>query len=412
MIERKVIIGLITSTDYCTQIKSIWNTALLESATAKRMAGWCWEYFDKYQKAPGGDIEGIFFSKIKAANFPKTMAEEIEQDILPSLSKEHTGEPFDLTYLLDETKKYFNERHLTLFKEQVSALLLAGQTSEAEKMIYSFKPLKGITHDINDFIRSIAQIRREKKKSPMMFMKPWLRAGQVTIIYGQYGTGKSLLALLVAYMLGTKNFMDHDIDEWLVKNQTGCLYLDGEIGELEMEERFSKFEWMGCQQGEYRMKIFSVPEYQLATEDSFFLSSRENQMKIIRWLKEHSSYQLVILDSASTLFGLEDENSNSEWNNKINPFLRDLRALDVACILLHHAGKDSKRGLRGASAMGAMAHNIFRLSNHGSKDITDGEAWFTLSKDKQRSGGRSFPNFSLHFTQGHNDKETHWEVTE
>jgi len=121
---------------------------------------------------------------------------------------------------------------------------------------------------------------------------------------------------------------------------------------------------------------------------------------------------LVILDSASTLFGLQEENSNSEWNNKVNPLLRDLRALGVSCILLHHAGKDNKKGLRGASSMGAMAQNVFRIINHPSKDIDEGQAWFTLLKDKQRSAGFSFNPFSLKYIQGDDQKTTTWEVTE
>jgi len=109
---------------------------------------------------------------------------------------------------------------------------------------------------------------------------------------------------------------------------------------------------------------------------------------------------------------LEQENDNSEWNNKINPFLRDLRALDVACLLLHHSGKDNKRGLRGASSMGAMAHNIFRLTSHEKKDPDGGEAWFVLSKDKQRAAGKGFKTLALKYTQDVDQTETHWKKTE
>jgi RecA-family ATPase len=143
----------------------------------------------------------------------------------------------------------------------------------------------------------------------------------------------------------------------------------------------------------------------------FYLSTRVNQKKIITWLTEHPTYKLVVLDSAGTLFGLEEENSNSEWNLKIQPFLRDLRALGVACILLHHAGKDGKKGLRGASAMGAMAHCIFRLTNHPDKSNEEGEAWFTLTIDKQRAAGFSFRKFSLHYIRNVDKTETNWEIT-
>ena len=262
---------------------------------------------------------------------------------------------------------------------------------------------------LNEFILTAEQISKQNKEKPLMLMDPWLCAGQTTIIYGNYGSGKSLLTISVAYVLGLRNFdrSECDIGEWFVKNSTGCLYIDGELGEREMEERVKQFEWLGRQQ--HRLRILSVPEYQLKTEDSFYLSNRLNQLKIIEWLRDNPNYKLIVLDSASTLFGLQEENDNSEWNNKINPFLRDLRAMGVACLLLHHAGKDNKRGLRGASAMGAMAHNIFRLTDHDKK--MHGEAWFVLTKNKQRAAGRGFKDFSLKYYQNEDQTETSWDIT-
>lgn len=413
MIERKIIIGLITSTEYCKKIKDIWNQRLISSPTAKLLADWIWEYYNKYQKAPGKDIETIFYSKLKSTKISKTLAEEIEQDILPSLSDESVEEEVDIQYLLEETEKYLNEQHIKLFTDTISALLSSSKLLEAEKMVREFKPLGLLTGKLDQFILSVDEIRKKETIQPRILMSPWLKEGQMTIIYGNYGCGKSLLAIVVAYLLGVDQIDDdkHEVGEWFIKEQTGCLYLDGELGEVEMEERVKKFEWLGRQRPGFKMKILSVPEYQLATSDSFYLSNRQNQLKIITWLKDHPSYKLVVLDSASTLFGLLEENDNSEWNNKINPFLRDLRALGVACILLHHSGKDNKRGLRGASAMGAMAHNIYRLTNHSSKNTDGGEAYFNLTKDKQRAGGKTFKSFGMHFYQNDKETETHWEVT-
>jgi energy-coupling factor transporter ATP-binding protein EcfA2 len=411
MIERQIIIGLITSAEYLKRVKSVWNPELLESNVARLLSLWVWEYYDAYGKAPGKDIESIFFTKLKEGMVQKDVAEEIEEEILPSLSEEYTQEEFNLEYLWDETKKYFNDRHLAVHSEIIESLRAKGKLEEAEKIAREFRPLGLSVHNLNNFILSVQDIRTHTRPTLTTLMRPWLKEGQTTIIYGSYGSGKSLLAIAIAYLLGLKDFdgKECEIGEWQVKKRSGTLYIDGELGEQEMEDRIKKFEWLGTQLRPIR--ILSLPEYQLITEDAFYISNRENQLKIIQWLKSNRGYKLVILDSASTLFGLVDENDNSEWNNKVNPFLRDLRALGVACILLHHAGKDNRRGLRGASAMGAMAHNIFKLSNHGDNDIDDGEAWFVLSKDKQRAGGYSFKMFGLRFFQENDETETHWEVT-
>jgi hypothetical protein len=414
MIERKIVIGLITSTEFLRGIKDIWESKLLESDVARRLSNWCWEYYNKYEEAPGREIETIFYSKIKDSTFPKAIAEEIEQDILPALSKEFEITEFNVEYVLEEAIKYLNDRHLARHNEDVEALLAAGKREEAEKLALSYKPLGGSQINIEDHILDITQIRELRITHPTMILKPWLREGQVTILYGNFGTGKSLLTLLIGYLVGLKDPTSKyaQIGRWQVKNSTGCLYVDGELGLVEMEERLKQYEWLGEQAGPRRIQIFSLPEYQVASEDTFNLASRVNQIKVLHWLREHPKYKLIILDSASTLFGLEDENSNSEWSNKINPMLRELRAMGIACLLLHHSGKDGRRGLRGASAMGAMAHNIYRITDHENKDQDDGEAWFTLFKDKQRAGGLLFRTFSIHFSQTDNKRETHWEVTD
>jgi RecA-family ATPase len=243
-------------------------------------------------------------------------------------------------------------------------------------------------------------------------MKPWMKEGQTTMIYAGYGVGKSILAILIGYITGLENYDDKEceIGEWQVKTLTGCLYVDGEMGELEMNERISQFEWLGKQSQEHRLRVLSIPEYQLKTEDTFSLSKRENQSKLLLWFKEHPCYKLIILDSVTTLFGLEDENNNAEWSNKVNPFLRDLRAMGIHNIILHHSGKDVKKGLRGASGMGAMAQQIFRLIDYD-KNIDDGEASFRIRKDKQRSVGYQFKEFALRFFQNENKTETHWKIT-
>jgi hypothetical protein len=413
MIERRIIIGLIVSTQFIERIIEQWDVQLISSATAKRIAVWCIDYFNEFKRAPGKEIENIFYQKLEIGKLPKEIAEEIEQDILPGLSEEFENNDLNVDDLVKQTLFYLNKQYLTRHSLKIKALTDDGKLKEAEELAGTYKPLNTTTIKLDKFIKGVKQIRRLKRKQPTILMRPWLLEGQGTIIYGNFGSGKSLLTITVAYVLGLENFDNEEteIGEWRVLNPTGCLYIDGELGELEMEERIRNLEWLGEQAPKYRMRILSIPEYQLETEDSFYLSNRVNQLKIINWLKDNPNYKFIVLDSASTLFGLEDENSNSEWSTKINPFLRDLRALGIAYILLHHSGKNNKRGLRGASAMGAMAHNIFYLRDHESKDPDDGEAWFVVNKDKQRSGGFSFKLFALHFTQDGYDHETHWQVT-
>lgn len=138
MIERKIIIGLIVYDEFLKEFKNQWNQNYIESAAAKMIAGWCWEYFKKYDRAPGRNIEMIYIRKLKKG-IDKDLAEEIEQEILPSLSDEYEAENLDIQNLIDETKKHFIERQITIHKEIIENLLAKGKVDEAEKEIAQFK---------------------------------------------------------------------------------------------------------------------------------------------------------------------------------------------------------------------------------------------------------------------------------
>ena len=151
MIERKIIIGLITQTEYLRQLEEIWNQDYIESSTAQKISSWCWEYFRKYRQAPLENIEMIYIRKLRGKKLDKDEAEEIEGEILPNLSEEYEKKGINITYLLEETKDYFNERQVTLHNERVSFLLAKNKVEEAQKEIENFKPISFKQEEENEF---------------------------------------------------------------------------------------------------------------------------------------------------------------------------------------------------------------------------------------------------------------------
>jgi len=141
MIERQIIIGAVVSTEYLTQIRDLWNIGYFESVTAKRLARWIWQYYSTYNKAPGKHIETIFYDKIKTEKLNPTVADEIENEILPSLSKQYEENDINLDYLIGATKKYFTERKLTLHKDSIEAALSKNDLILAEQLASEYKPL-------------------------------------------------------------------------------------------------------------------------------------------------------------------------------------------------------------------------------------------------------------------------------
>lgn len=140
MIERQIIIALITSTEFHQRLQGKWSPVLIESQTAKRIASWCLEYFNQYSKAPGKDIGTIFYAKAKAG-LPKDIAEEIEQDILPDLSDDFVNQTINVDYVVTEALNYFEERHLLKYNEEGLQLIQSGQLIEARKHALNYKPI-------------------------------------------------------------------------------------------------------------------------------------------------------------------------------------------------------------------------------------------------------------------------------
>lgn len=140
MIERKILIGLITSNDYTRQMRPVLDVNLLQSSVAKRLASWCLEYFDIYGRVPHIDIEDIYYRKLKEG-LPKDIANEIEQDIFPSLNDEYLNEKFNVSYLCDLTRTHMKERGLLLFSEEIEDLVVKGDITEAERLATHYKPI-------------------------------------------------------------------------------------------------------------------------------------------------------------------------------------------------------------------------------------------------------------------------------
>jgi hypothetical protein len=172
-LERRIIIGLIVSTEYIQLIRDNWNTRLLQSPTARTLANWCIEYYDRYGKAPFRDIESIYEKKIKKLN--KDIAQEIEEDILPDLSEEYEHSTFNVDALLDDTKEYFLEKSITQHTEYIQGLLNEGKVTEAEKEALNFQ--KTFDFDIDDIDLSDESVLKEvesafSKKTKPLFTFP------------------------------------------------------------------------------------------------------------------------------------------------------------------------------------------------------------------------------------------------
>lgn len=141
-IERRIVTGLIVSTAYIETVRKVFNTSYLEASMAKVLAKWCLDFYDKYGKAPGQEIEAIFLQNTKGLR--KEEKEDIE-DILADLSDEYERiDKFNVGYLVDQTLVYFDEQSLEGFIREIREGLDVGDIVRAKDAAYAYKPVKGL----------------------------------------------------------------------------------------------------------------------------------------------------------------------------------------------------------------------------------------------------------------------------
>ena len=138
-IERRIVIGLIVSTEYIRKVSKVWNPDYILSEAALQIAGWCLDYYEKYNEAPGYEIEAIVDSKAKDVS--SDILDEIDKDILPSLEDDYQRDKFNVVYLIDQTVSYFRFRNVKLHTEDLEALAADGDVSAAQDLALAFKSL-------------------------------------------------------------------------------------------------------------------------------------------------------------------------------------------------------------------------------------------------------------------------------
>ncbi len=136
--ERRILTGMIVSTDYLHRIHRFWDPSLLASNEIRIVSEWCMSYFKKYERAPDRDIENIYMENLKKGRMPKDTAEYIEL-LLSDISDEYGRDTqFNSAYLYDKTVSYLKSRELEEHNAEIEYLISGGQVEEAEQLAESF----------------------------------------------------------------------------------------------------------------------------------------------------------------------------------------------------------------------------------------------------------------------------------
>jgi len=204
-----------------------------------------------------------------------------------------------------------------------------------------------------------------------MLLAPILPQKGLAMLYGTRGTGKTLVALGLAYALATgSSFL-----KWKAATARRVLLVDGEMPGAALQERLS---WHAIGNS-----IDPGDNLKILVGDLIELGGVGNigDKKIQAELKPHlEGIDLVIFDNLSTLTAVIRDNEAESWN-PIQEYLLDLRRQNISAMIVHHAGKGGQQ--RGTSRREDVLDTVISLRRPSDYEPVEG-ARFEVHIEKGR----------------------------
>jgi hypothetical protein len=154
-IEKKIITGLIVSSDYCREIFPMLRVEYFQADYSKRIAKWVLAYFTKYKEAPSAHIQDIFLvERERLGEGEITLISTFLDELSAKYAEGGAEETFNVQWLVDRTIVYFKEKALLMTAEAVTNLVGAGKVDQAEKQMQEYRKVaKSISTWIDPFDR-------------------------------------------------------------------------------------------------------------------------------------------------------------------------------------------------------------------------------------------------------------------
>ena len=200
-LERQIIIGMVISDRFLKSLQPLLKTSEFQSGYASTVAKWCCDYWQRYKKSPGRDIEDIYL--MKQRSIPEEQSELLEK-FLSSLSDEYErGETFNADLLLDRAEQHFRLSALKNLRDKLNKAIVSGRHEEGESLVKSYeRPALLQTNGIDplrdmDFV--VSSLVSDDENPDIIMQLPGalgqatgpLERGQLVAIQAESGIGKT-----------------------------------------------------------------------------------------------------------------------------------------------------------------------------------------------------------------------------
>ncbi len=137
-LERELATGMIVSREVLQNVSQIWDPELIKVQFVQTIGHWCLEYFDRYDKAPGQQIEQIYQSYVRKG-LEEDIADPLD-DFLREISEEYEkADKLNSAYLVDRIEERFRQKALENLIEDMQADITNDDVSGAETRMLDYR---------------------------------------------------------------------------------------------------------------------------------------------------------------------------------------------------------------------------------------------------------------------------------
>lgn len=168
---RKILIGMIVNTSVVSHIAAIWDGELFPSKWANLVGGWAVRYYNKYDKAPKRQIEGMYEAWARKTDDDDTV--KMVERFLGALSDEYaTAKELNAEYIIDLARQYFSRCKFASMAERITGCVDSDDIDGAREVWQTFNEPQIGTGSGIDVLLDDAAIRKafESHAEPIITM--------------------------------------------------------------------------------------------------------------------------------------------------------------------------------------------------------------------------------------------------
>jgi len=197
--ERRLIINLITSDQFCKEVLPLVNPVYFETIYARYVSQWIQEYYEQFNEAPKKNIQKIYHTKKKLINDEEEIG--LISDFLISISKEFIESSIsNVEYEIKNAIQYLGIKSLEVTRDNLDDAIIEGNKAKGEKIIANYKRVEkplGQGVDLLTDTSKIIDAFNEEKSIVIKFpgdvgriIKP-INRGEFVTFMGPAARGKS-----------------------------------------------------------------------------------------------------------------------------------------------------------------------------------------------------------------------------